>query len=81
MQKVHNWDDWIDYFYHWQDVLGFELMLDKVELIAKERACCKITLEVLEGNEPAKSAYIKFGFAGFELDPKMGKALFWQKDL
>ncbi len=28
MQKVHNWDDWIDYFYHWQDALG----LDRKEL-------------------------------------------------
>lgn len=24
MRKVHNWDDWIDYFYHWQDNLGLE---------------------------------------------------------
>ncbi len=24
MQKVHNWDDWIDYFRHWQDALGFD---------------------------------------------------------
>ncbi len=22
MRKVHNWDDWIDYFYYWQDSLG-----------------------------------------------------------
>ena len=24
MRKVHNWDDWIDYFYFWQDSLGLE---------------------------------------------------------
>jgi len=54
-------------------------MLDEVETQAKKRGCCKITLEVLEGNEVARNAYIKFGFDGYELDPKMGKALFWQK--
>ncbi len=56
-----------------------QLMLAKVEEIAKEKGCCKITLEVLEGNEIARNSYIKFGFDGYELDPKMGKALFWQK--
>ena len=54
-------------------------MLSKVEERAKERGCCKITLEVLEGNEIARNSYGKFGFAGYELDPQMGKALFWQK--
>lgn len=54
-------------------------MLAKVEDIAKEKGCCKITLEVLEGNEVARNSYKKFGFEGYELDPKMGKALFWQK--
>ena len=24
MRKVHNWDDWIDYFYFWQDSIGLE---------------------------------------------------------
>lgn len=56
-------------------------MLAKVEEIAKSKGCCKITLEVLEGNNVAKSSYIKFGFAGYELDPVMGKALFWQKNI
>jgi ribosomal protein S18 acetylase RimI-like enzyme len=54
-------------------------MLDKVEQQAREKGCCKITLEVLEGNEIARNSYLKFGFDGYELDPKMGKALFWQK--
>jgi ribosomal protein S18 acetylase RimI-like enzyme len=54
-------------------------MLTKVEEKAKEKGCCKITLEVLEGNEIARNSYMKFGFDGYELDPKMGKALFWQK--
>ena len=56
-------------------------LLDAVEIIAKEKECCKITLEVLEGNEIAKNAYAKFGFEGYELDPQMGKALFWEKVL
>lgn len=54
-------------------------MLSKVEEIAKQKGCCKITLEVLEGNKVAQNSYIKFGFAGYELDPIMGKALFWQR--
>jgi ribosomal protein S18 acetylase RimI-like enzyme len=40
---------------------------------------CKITLEVLEGNHPAKKLYQEHGFAAYELDPVMGKAMFWQK--
>lgn len=58
-----------------------KLMFEKVESIAKEMDCCKLTLEVLEGNNVAKSAYAKEGFAGYELDPKMGQAVFWQKKL
>jgi GNAT superfamily N-acetyltransferase len=54
-------------------------LLERVEEMAKEKGCCKITLEVLEGNETARNAYLKFGFAGYELDPVLGKALFWQK--
>lgn len=54
-------------------------MLELVEEIAQQKGCCKITLEVLEGNEVARNAYLKFGFNGYELDPKMGKAMFWQK--
>jgi ribosomal protein S18 acetylase RimI-like enzyme len=56
-------------------------MLSKVEEIAKLKGCCKITLEVLEGNKVAQNSYIKFGFAGYELDPVMGKALFWQRNI
>lgn len=54
-------------------------ILAKVEEIARARGCCKITLEVLGNNEVAKSAYRKFGFAGYQLDPDTGQALFWQK--
>jgi len=58
-----------------------QLMLHKVEEMAKSKGCCKITLEVLSKNEIAKSAYNKFGFSGYELDAKAGSALFWQKTL
>ena len=58
-----------------------QLMLQKVEDVARERGCCKITLEVLEGNTVAQNSYLKFGFAGYELDPQMGKAMFWEKVL
>ncbi|MBD8495034.1 GNAT family N-acetyltransferase [Pseudomonas syringae] len=56
-------------------------MLVKVEEIARQRGCCKLTLEVLEGNEVALAAYRKQGFEGYQLDPVMGRALFWQKSL
>jgi GNAT superfamily N-acetyltransferase len=53
----------------------------EVEKIAIERGCCKLTLEVLQGNNVAKNAYKKLGFSGYELDPKLGYALFWEKKL
>ena len=56
-----------------------QLMLSTVEQIAKDKGCCKLTLEVLEANQPARQAYTKFGFSGYELDPRAGKALFWEK--
>ena len=56
-------------------------MLEKVESIAISKGCCKLTLEVLDGNKVAQSSYNKFGFADYQLDPKLGKALFWQKVL
>ncbi len=58
-----------------------KLMLQKVEAIAIALGCCKLTLEVLEGNYIAQSAYKAFGFSGYELNPQMGKALFWEKKL
>lgn len=57
------------------------LLLQEVEKISMEKNCCKITLEVLEGNIPAKKSYTKFGFKGYELDPSFGKAMFWEKQL
>lgn len=56
-------------------------MLAQVEALARQLGCCKITLEVLEGNTVAQRAYRAFGFDGYELLPETGKALFWQKKL
>lgn len=58
-----------------------KLLFQKAEEIAFDLGCCKLTLEVLEGNHVAQSAYKAFGFSGYELNPKMGKALFWEKNL
>ena len=56
-------------------------MFQLVENIAKEKGAIKLTLEVLEGNNVAKKVYHRLGFAGYELDPAMGQAVFWQKTL
>lgn len=56
-------------------------LLRAVEGEARERGCAKLTLEVLEGNAPARAAYEKFGFGAYQLDPAMGQAMFWQKSL
>jgi ribosomal protein S18 acetylase RimI-like enzyme len=57
------------------------MMLKKAEEIASRLGCCKMTLEVLEGNEVAKNLYRSLGFNPYELNPEMGKALFWEKEL
>lgn len=56
-------------------------MLKAAELLAIRIGCCKMTLEVLEGNNAAQAAYQSFGFKGYELDPQMGRAMFWEKSL
>ncbi|MBT0586964.1 GNAT family N-acetyltransferase [Alteromonas oceanisediminis] len=56
-------------------------LLHEIELIGRERNCCKITLEVLQGNVQAQGAYRKFGFAEYGLDPASGSAMFWEKAL
>ena len=56
-------------------------MLEKVEEAARERGCCKLTLEVLERNHAAQNAYRRFGFAPYELSSETGRAMFWEKTL
>ena len=52
-----------------------------VEQIARDKGCCKITLEVLQGNVVAQALYGKLGYAGYVLGDEGGHALFWQKKL
>ncbi|AOU99218.1 GNAT family N-acetyltransferase [Acidihalobacter yilgarnensis] len=56
-------------------------LLAEAEALARRLGCCKLTLEVLEGNAPAKASYRKSGFDGYQLDPAMGRAQFWEKKL
>ena len=56
-----------------------ELMLGLAEQIARERGACKLTLEVLSGNQGARKLYERIGFADYQLDPAMGHACFMQK--
>lgn len=58
-----------------------KLLLERIETEAQKRGCCKITLEVLEGNTRAQKIYKDFGFDAYELDPTAGKALFFEKEL
>ena len=56
-------------------------MLMRVEEEARARGACKLTLEVLSGNRSALRAYKREGFAGYQLDPAFGSAVFLQKKL
>lgn len=58
-----------------------QAMLGRIEAIAIERGCCKLTLEVLSGNTTAQRVYASFGFDGYQLDESTGQAQFWQKQL
>ena len=56
-----------------------EKMLTLVEVMARERGACKLTLEVLQGNSGAIKLYSRVGFANYQLDPAAGQAQFLQK--
>jgi ribosomal protein S18 acetylase RimI-like enzyme len=56
-------------------------LLNAAQELALQRGCCKLTLEVLQGNTRAQSAYRAFGFAAYTLAESSGAALFWQKKL
>jgi GNAT superfamily N-acetyltransferase len=57
------------------------MMLMEITQFCRANNYCKITLEVLDGNHPARKLYSEMGFAAYELDPVMGKAMCWQKVL
>ena len=65
----------------WRGQRIAQRMLHLVEAIARERGACKLTMEVLSGNESALRAYAREGFAAYTLDPQMGQAQFLQKML
>ena len=56
-------------------------LLAAAEAEARQRGACKVTLEVLSGNEAAKALYAAVGFEGYGLDPAAGTAQFWVKKL
>jgi ribosomal protein S18 acetylase RimI-like enzyme len=56
-----------------------ERMLGLVQAISQERGACKLTLEVLSGNQNALRLYTRLGFAQYQLDPAAGNAQFLQK--
>jgi len=56
-------------------------LLRQAELHARAAGCCKLTLEVLEGNRSAVAAYAAAGFEAYQLDPAMGRAMFFEKML
>lgn len=58
-----------------------QLMLTRVAQEARARGACKLTMEVLSGNQSALRAYEREGFAGYQLDPAFGTAVFLQKKL
>jgi ribosomal protein S18 acetylase RimI-like enzyme len=58
--------------------IGAQLFAE-IEVIARERGACKLTLEVLAGNRAARALYEKLGFDDYRLDPAMGEAQFMQK--
>ncbi|KAF1045328.1 MAG: Acetyltransferase YpeA [Herbaspirillum frisingense] len=56
-------------------------LIARVEEEARALDCCKMTLEVLEGNTVARSLYRSCGFEGYELKAETGKAMFMHKPL
>jgi len=56
-----------------------ERMFELVQAIALERGACKLTLEVLAGNNSANRLYARIGFAQYQLNAAAGTAHFLQK--
>lgn len=56
-------------------------MFSQVEVLARQRGACKLTLEVLQGNAAARALYQRLGFTDYQLDPAMGCAQFLHKTL
>lgn len=56
-------------------------LLGEAERWARELGACKLTLEVLEGNEGAQRLYRRLGFVAYQLSEATGRAEFWEKVL
>lgn len=56
-------------------------MMHKAEQVARQRGCCKMTLEVLNKNDKAKASYLASGYSPYQLDDAFGYAEFWQKPI
>ncbi|WP_144637982.1 GNAT family N-acetyltransferase [Bordetella genomosp. 13] len=56
-------------------------LLDALDAAARRLGCCKVTLEVLEGNAAAQALYRKQGYEAYQLQEANGRAVFWQKKL
>jgi ribosomal protein S18 acetylase RimI-like enzyme len=55
-------------------------LLGKIETIARDMGCCKITLEVQENNTTARKLYRSSGFKDTFLDQEAGDQLFMTKE-
>lgn len=56
-------------------------LLGAVERHARETGCCRLSLEVLEENAAARSAYHAFGFNGANHLSPSGRTLFYVKPI
>jgi len=58
-----------------------QALLQYIEDYAARTGCCKITLEVLQGNDIARRAYSKFGFEPYQLGTSHGFGQLMEKKL
>ena len=56
-------------------------LFEHIEATARQSGCCKLTLEVLDGNLPAQETYRKIGFIPYTVNDNAGAAQFWHKYL
>ena len=72
-------DIYVEQDYRGQGLAG--KMMAYAEQLARDKGCCKVTLEVLTNNMAAKTAYQAAGYAPYQLDAEFGQAEFWQKPI
>lgn len=66
---------------HWRGQGIAHQLLEALAIEARARGCCKLTLEVLAGNQRARRVYHQAGFVPYSLDPAYGEALLLQRHL